>query len=102
MSITAAVLAALPELAAREDLIRELQAEVARLRAGVVEPEPIAVLRAQRDAALDLLARVVAILRRDGGFRTPRQQATIREANAVLVENGRGVRDTPALWVDRP
>ncbi len=34
---------------------------------------------------------LLAILKRDGGFRTPKQQATIRGARALLVELGVGV-----------
>lgn len=37
------------------------------------------------------LANVLAILKRDGGFRTPVQQATIRGARALLVELGEAV-----------
>lgn len=37
------------------------------------------------------LAAVLAILKRDGGFRTPKQQATLRGARALLVELGAAV-----------
>ncbi len=47
------------------------------------------------DARVATLARVLgevlAILKRDGGFRTPVQQATIRGARALLAEIGSGL-----------
>jgi len=53
------------------------------------EPEDVQVAKAQRDEALDALVRVLAILARDGGFRTSRQQATIRGARALVAEVGK-------------
>lgn len=52
------------------------------------EPEDVQVARAERDEAIEALRGVLAILKRDGGFRTPRQQATMRAARALLVEHG--------------
>lgn len=46
--------------------------------------------KAERDYALDLLARLVAIMSRDGSYLAPEDQATLRVARAVLAEHGRG------------
>ena len=45
-------------------------------------------LTAQRDAAFTAARDLLAILKRDGGFRTPVQQSTIRGVRALLVEHG--------------
>lgn len=44
---------------------------------------------AERDAALDMLRDVAAIVRRTGGFMRPEDQTTLREAIAMLAEYGR-------------
>jgi hypothetical protein len=61
-------------------------------------PEEFAVLvhraernAAERDGALDLLAQLVAIVRREGGYMLPEDQATLRAARALLAEHGRAV-----------
>ena len=55
------------------------------------QPENVQVIKAQLVDALNTLGRVVAILERDGGFRTPTQQRTLRGARALLAEHGRGL-----------
>lgn len=59
--------------------------------AATAEHELDAVPSAQRDQALLVLARVVAILRRQGGYMTSEDQATMRGARALLAEHGMGV-----------
>ena len=44
---------------------------------------------AQRDAALDTLALLVDILRREGGYLSFEDQQSLRQARALLVETGR-------------
>ena len=64
-----------------------LAAENKRLKERITEP--VTVDDARIAAALDALAGVLAILARDGGFRTARQQQTIRAARALMTEMGR-------------
>lgn len=61
-------------------------------------PEELAVLvhraernAAERDGALDLLEQLVAIVRREGGYMAPEDQAVLRVARALLAEHGRAV-----------
>lgn len=51
--------------------------------------ESTQVTSAQLEEALSLLAALIAIFERDGGYRRPKQQATLRAARALLVERGR-------------
>jgi hypothetical protein len=77
----------------KDQLIARLNAQLAAL-----DPEPVAVVKAERDSALDAAADLLAILRRDGGFRTARQQSTIRGVVALLSEHGRSVRGQEQVW----
>ncbi len=44
---------------------------------------------AQRDAAYEALSSLLVVLRRIGGYMPPTDQNAIREAQALLVEQGR-------------
>jgi hypothetical protein len=44
---------------------------------------------AERDCVLDLLAKVIAIVSRNGSYMAPEDQATLRIARALLAEYGR-------------
>jgi hypothetical protein len=55
------------------------------------QPEPVKVARAERDDAIKTVKALLAILKRDGGFRTPTQQATMRGAEAMLAEMGQSI-----------
>lgn len=46
---------------------------------------------ARTSAALDALAGVIGILRRQGGFMKPEDQHTYRAARALLAEHGRTI-----------
>lgn len=59
--------------------------------AATAERELDAVPSAQCDQALLVLASVVSILRRQGGYMTSEDQATMRGARALLAEHGRSV-----------
>lgn len=44
---------------------------------------------AQRDGTLNALAELFEILRKQGGYMTPQDQARLRAAHALLAEHGR-------------
>lgn len=56
---------------------------------------------AERDAALVFLDQLEAILKHDGGYRLPEDQAKIRGARAFLVSHGRRSPDESAPWKNR-
>ena len=68
------------------ELIEALTAQLASS-----QPEPVKVARAERDDAIETVKALLAILRKDGGFRTPTQQATMRGAEAMLAEMERSI-----------
>ena len=64
----------------------EKDRRIAELERQPVATEDVQIARARRDDALDALRGVLAILDRDGGFRTPKQQAVMRGAKALIAE----------------
>ncbi len=53
----------------------------------VTPAEDVQVAKAQRDDALAMVRDLLAILRREAGYRRPSQQATMRGADALLAEH---------------
>jgi hypothetical protein len=53
----------------------------------------IAIVKAQRDLALDYLRRMVQHVSRLGGHAWPPEQAMVRGARALLAENGVRVKE---------
>ena len=65
------------------------------------EPDPLAVARAQRDCALDLLRSLERMVTRMCGYMPHDDQLVLRETRALLVESGRIPRGNELSWVDR-
>lgn len=65
-----------------------------------VDARTLEVTQAQRDAAVNLLDRLEAVVTRQGGHLSHEDQCTLRDARALLELFGRRVvRRT--VWVDR-
>lgn len=56
---------------------------------------------AQRDRAVIALEHLEAVVTRIGGYMTPEDQATLREARATLAEHGRLRTEERPEWIDR-
>jgi hypothetical protein len=57
----------------------------------IVRPRDLELVEAQLSEALDSVHDLLAIMRRNGGYTTPEQQAVLRYARAVLAGAGRPV-----------
>lgn len=73
---------------------------MSEMKAAGVDARTLEVTQAQRDAAVNLLDRLEAMVTRTGGHMSAEDQATLREARAYLELLGRRIVKR-TVWVDR-